>query len=112
MYTSPSIYPRNASKRTDAGHDLPQLRSRDGAAPVLVKDLEGGLDLRLAVRVAHLAGHHRQELGKVDRAVPVHVDLVDHVLQLRLGGVLPERAHDGAEFLGGDGAIAIWGRMR
>ena len=32
--------------------------------------------------------------GKVDCAVIVCVDLVDHVLQLGLTGVLPERSHD------------------
>lgn len=40
--------------------------------------------------------------GKVDGAVVVGIDLVDHVLQLGLGGVLAKRAHDGAELLGGD----------
>ena len=37
----------------------------------------------------------------------VSVDLVDHVLQLCLGGVLSEGAHDGAQLLGGDGAVAV-----
>lgn len=40
--------------------------------------------------------------GEVDGAVVVGVNLVDHVLQLRLGGVLSKRAHDGAKLLGGD----------
>lgn len=33
--------------------------------------------------------------------------LVDHVLQLSLGGVLAQRPHDGAQLLGRDGAIAV-----
>lgn len=33
--------------------------------------------------------------------------LVDHVLELGLGGVLAKRAHDSAELLGGDGSIAV-----
>lgn len=37
----------------------------------------------------------------------VSVDLVDHVLELSLGGVLSKRPHDGAQLLGGDGAIAV-----
>ncbi len=37
----------------------------------------------------------------------VCVDLVDHVLQLGLGGVLSERPHDGAQLLGRDGAVAV-----
>ena len=39
--------------------------------------------------------------------VTVGVDLVDHVLQLCLGGVLSQRPHHCAELLGGDGAIAV-----
>lgn len=39
---------------------------------------------------------------KVDGAVVVSVNLVDHVLKLRLGGVLAERAHNGTELLGGN----------
>lgn len=33
--------------------------------------------------------------------------LVNHVLQLGLCGVLAQGAHDGAQLLGGDGAIAV-----
>ena len=39
---------------------------------------------------------------EVDSAIVVGVHLVDHVLQLRLGRVLAERAHDGAQLLGRD----------
>ena len=46
-------------------------------------------------------------LGEVDGAGAVDIDLVDHVLELGLGRVLAEGAHDGAKLLGGDGAIAI-----
>lgn len=34
--------------------------------------------------------------GEVNGAVVVGIDLVDHVLQLRLAGVLAQGAHDGA----------------
>lgn len=44
----------------------------------------------------------------VYRAVlTVGVHLIDHVLQLCLSGVLPQRAHDCAQFFGGDGAVPI-----
>ena len=43
-----------------------------------------------------------QRTWEVNGAVVVGVDLVDHVLQLRLAGILAERAHDGAELFGGD----------
>ena len=90
---------------------MPELGRTDVAVAVLVEDLERLLDLLLAVRVAHLARHHREELGEVDRAVSVGVDLVDHVLQLGLGRVLAEGAHDSAELLGGDRAIAVCRRV-
>ena len=44
----------------------------------------------------------RGRTREVDGAVVVGIDLVDHVLELRLAGVLAERAHDSAELLGGD----------
>ena len=61
----------------------------------------------LGVGVLHLARHHGEELREVNGAVAVGVDLVDHVLELSLSRVLAEGAHDGAELLGGDGAITV-----
>jgi len=42
---------------------------------------------------------------KVDCAVIVGVDFVDHVLQLRLGRILTQRPHHGAQLLGCDLAL-------
>lgn len=39
---------------------------------------------------------------KIDCAVVVCVDFVDHVLQFRLAGVLAQRAHHSAQLFGGD----------
>lgn len=44
---------------------------------------------------------------EVNRSIAIGINFVDHVLQLSLGRVLPERAHDSSELLGGDGAIAV-----
>jgi hypothetical protein len=55
----------------------------------------------------HLARHDIEELGEIDHAVAVSVDLVDHVLKLGLGRKLAERAHHSADKLGFDGAVAI-----
>lgn len=44
---------------------------------------------------------------EVDSSVVVSVHLVDHVLELRLARVLAERAHDGAQLLGGDLTCAV-----
>ena len=37
----------------------------------------------------------------------IGINLVDHVLELGLCRVLSQRPHDGAQLLGGDGAVAI-----
>jgi hypothetical protein len=107
----------------NGSHDVAQLGGRDKAVVVAIEHLERFADLLLGISILHLAGHHGQEFyrlsmagfwgegadngggghtGEVDGAVVVGVNLVDHVLQLRLGGVLSKRAHDGAKLLGGD----------
>lgn len=42
----------------------------------------------------------------------VGIHLVNHVLKLRLGGVLPQGAHHGPELFGGDGAVAVFIKQR
>jgi len=91
----------------DGGHDMSKLSSRNETVVVTVEHLESLADLLLRVGILHLARHHGEELRKVDGAIVVSVNLVDHVLKLGLGGVLAERAHDGAELLGGDLTITI-----
>jgi hypothetical protein len=53
----------------------------------------------------HLASHELDELREVDGAIAICIYLVDHVLQLGFRGVLPQRPHDRAQLLGGDGAL-------
>eukprot|EP01084_Bolivina_argentea_P319535 554227_1 len=86
---------------------MPQLGRTDETVAVLIEHTEGFLDFLLGVSIVHLSTHQSEELWKVDGTRGILIDFVDHVLQLRLGGVLPQRAHDGAEFLGGDGAVPI-----
>jgi len=88
-------------------HDVTELSSGDVTVAILVEDLESLLDFLLRVCVLHLASHHGQELSEVDRAVTIGVDLIDHILQLSLGGVLTERSHHGTELLCGDVAIIV-----
>merc|ERR1712141_250733 len=92
---------------SQVGHHVPEFSSRDEAVSIFVKDTECLPDLLLAVCVLHLPGHHGEELWEVDGAVAIGVDLVDHVLQLRLCRVLSQRPHHRAELLGGDGAVPI-----
>ena len=58
------------------------------------------------VRIAYLVTgpfmSGRSHTREINGAVVVSVNLVDHVLQLRLGGVLAQRAHNGTQLLGGD----------
>lgn len=49
-----------------------------------------------------LLSEYESHTRKVDRAIIVSINLVNHVLQLRLRGVLAERAHNSAQLLGGD----------
>ena len=92
---------------TQVGHDVTQLGGGDETVAVAVEDLEGLNELLLSVRVLHFASHEREELGEVNGTVAIGIDLIDHVLQLGLGGVLSERSHDGAQLLRGDRSISI-----
>lgn len=113
---------------------LAQLRGRDGAAVVLVEDLEGGDELLLGVGVfarrrgglAHEleefwrwgesaadrpspaceGGFHGEErlTVEVDVAVTVGVDLLDQVLDLLDAGVQAKGLHGDLELLGVDAA--------
>lgn len=49
--------------------------------------------------LSFVVGTHTRE---VDGAIVVGIHLVDHVLELRLGRVLTQGPHHGAQFLGGD----------
>ena len=67
----------------------------------------------LGIRVLHLSCHHCEELclvsnpisytqgspchtWEINGAIVISINLVDHILQLGLGRVLPKRPHDGA----------------
>ena len=50
-------------------------------------------EVRFFVHLPSLLLHHVEELGKVDCAVAVHVDLEHQVEQLVLGGVLAHGPH-------------------
>ena len=95
---------------TEVGHDMPQLGRADVTVSILIKDLERLLDLLLAISVAHLPGHHGQELGEIDSAVAIGVDLVDHILEFSLCRVLAQRTHHGAKLPRGDRTVAIYHR--
>jgi len=95
---------------TEVGHDMPQLGRTDVTVSVLIKDLEGLFDLLLTISVLHLPGHHGQELREIDSAIAIGVDLVDHILEFMLCGVLAQRTHHGAKLPRGDRTVTIYHR--
>lgn len=78
-----------------------------GLTAYLVKDTEGLSYLLLTVCILHLSGHHGQELWEVNGPITISIHLINHVLQFRLSGVLPQRSHHSPQLLGGNGAISI-----
>ena len=65
----------------DVGHEEPELRLRDGPGPPLVQHAEGGADeVLVVVKGAHLEGHHVAELGELDHAGTVSVELKDRIV--------------------------------
>ncbi len=78
---------------------LSQLLGGDVAVAVSVEDAEGLPDVVAALILPDLLGHHGKELLELDAAVAVHVNLVDHVLQLGLCRVLAQRTHHRGQLL-------------
>merc|ERR1712195_97993 len=64
---------------------------------VIVEQLEHLLDVLTGVLLAHLGGHHVQELVELDGAVPVVVDVADHLLQLLVLHLEAKGTHGGLE---------------
>src|ERR1700753_3430223 len=95
---------------TEFGHDVPQLGRANVTVPVLVEDIKGLFNLLLTICVTHLPSHVGQELQKVDGAVSVEINLVDHVLELSLRGVQSQGTHDSPKLLACDLAISIYQR--
>merc|ERR1719240_2064511 len=57
--------------------------------------------------VQDLLRHHRHELRELDGAGAVVVDVLDHLLDLLLLRIEPERTHRDLELFGVDGARAV-----
>ncbi len=78
---------------------LCQLLSRDVSVTVSVEYPECLLDVVAAFVLLDLLGHHDEELLELDTPVPVHVHLVNHVLELGLSGILTQGSHHRGQFL-------------
>merc|ERR1711912_121754 len=64
--------------------DTAKVAEGDLAGVVIVEELEDLLDVLAGVLLTHLASHHLEELGELDRAVAVVVNVGDHLLELLL----------------------------
>jgi len=59
-----------------------EVAEGDLVGVVVVEQLEDLLDVLAGVLLAHLAGHHLEELAELDGPVTVVVDVSDHLLEL------------------------------
>merc|ERR1712010_326991 len=74
---------------------------------VVIEELEHLLDVLAGVLLAHLTGHHLKELGELDGAVAVVVDIGDHLLELLVLDLEAKSAHGGLELTHVDGARLV-----
>ena len=91
----------------EAFHHELKVFDRDFSVAVDIEDLKALADLLFFVNVLHVARHEVQELLKVDLLVAVVVHLVNHIDQLALGRLLPQRLHHRAQLRKRDCAISI-----
>merc|ERR1719163_1861893 len=84
-----------------------EVREGDLVSGVAVEELEHLLDVLAGVLLSHLASHHGKELGELDGAVAVVVDVGDHLLKLLVLDLEAEGAHGGLELTHVDGARLI-----
>merc|ERR1712195_468691 len=69
----------------------------DPGGVVVIEQLEDLLDVLAGILLTHPAGHHGEELGEVDGAVAVTVDVGDHLLELLVLDLESEGAHGSLE---------------
>merc|ERR1719327_1792122 len=74
---------------------------------VVIEELEHLLDILARVLLAHLAGHHAEDLDELDGAVTVVVDVGDHLLELLVLHLEAKGTHGGLELTDVDGAGGI-----
>ena len=99
--------PADAGRRAELLGDAFQVPERDLPRLVVVEESERLQDLFTTILLTHLRRHHLEELGEVDRARAVLVDVRDHLLDLLLLGLEAEGAHGNLELLGVDRAAPI-----
>merc|ERR1711935_240491 len=84
-----------------------EVAERDLVGVVVIEELEPLLDVLAGVLLAHLGGHHAKELGELDGAVAVVVDIGDHLLELLVLDLEAKGTHGGLELTDVDHARGI-----
>ena len=87
-------------------HHVPELVLSDQAGTILIKDRKG--EFQPFPIGAQAVEHQHSEFIAVDGAGSIHIDLTNHLLQLRNGEpVCPEGGHGLSQFRDGNAVIAI-----
>merc|ERR1712054_50953 len=84
-----------------------EVAEGDLVGVVIIEELEDLLDVLTGVLLAHLAGHHLEELGELDGAVAVVVNDGDHLLELLVLDLKAEGTHGGLKLTDVDHAGGI-----
>merc|ERR1712076_133939 len=84
-----------------------EVAEGDLVGVVIFEQLEHLLDVLAGVLLAHLASHHLEELGELDGAVAVVVNVGDHLLQLLVLDLEAKGTHGGLELTDVDHAGGI-----
>merc|ERR1719371_120782 len=84
-----------------------QVLERNLARLVVIEEPESLQDLVFRIAIQDLLRHHRHELRKLDRAGPVIVNILDHLLNLFLLRLETKGTHRNLELLRVDGPGAI-----
>ena len=92
---------------THVNHDAAHLLGVDEAVPGSVEDREGRPERLLRLLVGHFVRHQRDKLGKVDIPCAISIRDPDHLLELLIGRVLPNRRHQVLQLSGIDGSSSI-----
>merc|ERR1719407_327857 len=81
-----------------------EVAEGDLVGVVVVEELEHLLDILAGVLLAHLGGHHLEELAELDGAIAVVIDVGDHLLELLVLDLEAKGTHGGLELADVDGA--------
>ena len=76
-------------------------------AGYLIKHPEDLLEVVNSLLLSLSLDHQLHKLSEVHGAGAVSVSVVDQLLELLLGGIVPQRPHHGPQLLGGDRSVAV-----